>query len=367
MNNLKNMYDLIIIGGGASGLTAGAVAKKRGKNVLILEANERVGKKILATGNGKCNLTNAHIDICKYNTELVAPFLKQQFKVCKFFDMIGLKTKLIDDKYYPYSETATTVLNLLRDNNAHMLTNCKAEELIKKEGIFEINGRYKAEKVAICTGSNASFGITSHMLLEKFGHSITFLRPALVPIITDTKFIKKLNGVRAKVAVSLMDDNNKVLITENGEILFKSNGVSGIVVFMISSYMARQEGNYQMSIDFAPDLSGNELSSFVENYSIYGMLHRAIADSICAQAIDRKVDLCSVIKDFRLRDLKLGNIRNAQVVCGGVPLSEFDDNLQSSFCKNLYACGEVLDVDGNCGGYNLNWAFLSGIVVGESV
>ncbi|MFA6867230.1 MAG: aminoacetone oxidase family FAD-binding enzyme [Clostridia bacterium] len=369
MENRKEEYDLIVIGGGASGLTLGIIAKNRGKKVLVLEANERVGKKILATGNGKCNLSNAHIDKCNYNTELVEQFLLQQSKVCEYFDMLGLKTKLVDDRYYPYSESAKTVLNLLRDRlgNVHMLTDYRVNTLVKEKDLFIINKQYTAKKIAICTGSNANFGINSHNLLTNFGHSITKLYPSLVPLETDTTFIKKLNGLRAKVRVNLIDNSNNIVDTQLGEILFRTNGVSGIAIFMISSYLARNNGSYRLSIDFAPDLSVEDVNEFLNNNTIFGLLNSEIADSVVMQASSRNVDLCEVVKDFQLKDLKLGDIRNAQVVSGGVPLEEFDENLESKKCASLFACGEVLDVDGDCGGYNLNWAFLSAIIVGNII
>lgn len=362
------MYEVAIIGGGASGLAAAITAKARGKNVVLLESSDRVGKKILATGNGKCNLSNAVINVYNYNNSYIAPFLQQSDKFYNFFENLGLKLKQVEDRIYPYSESATTVLNLLRDklSDEEIKCGCNIESIEKKQEYFVINGEILAEKVILATGSNATSGINSHHLATKLGHKVSSLKPSLVPLVTDVTYIKKLKNLRAKVLISLIKDE-KVVDVQNGEILFKDNGISGIAVFMLSSYLARNKGDYKVSIDFTPDLTNEELSKFLKNHSVFGLLHKAIAESVVFQATSLKKEVEHVIKNFIIEKVNLGPAKFAQVTNGGLATSEFDENLQSRLVKNFYACGEVLDIDGDCGGYNLYWAFISGIIAGENV
>jgi predicted Rossmann fold flavoprotein len=362
------MYDVVIIGGGASGLVAGITAKFYGKNILILESYDRVGKKLLATGNGKCNLANVNIKADNYNNPFVTNFIDKQEKFYNFLEKIGLKIKQVDDRIYPYSENAATVLNLLRDNFSEdeIITNCKAETIKKQDDVFVINDTFFAKNVILASGSNASFGQNSHHLAEVFGHKTIKLKPSIVPLITDTTFIKKLTNIRAKVSISLMKDH-EIVCTQNGEILFKDNGISGICVFMLSSYLARNDGNCKVSVDFAPDLSKSELEEFLKKHSIFGLLHKSIAESIIFQAETFKCDLAYNIKNFVIDNLSLSSIKFAQVTNGGLDTNDFDSALQSKLVKNLYACGEVLNIDGDCGGYNLFWAFVSGIIAGENI
>ncbi|HOO22929.1 MAG TPA: aminoacetone oxidase family FAD-binding enzyme [Clostridia bacterium] len=362
------MYDVVIIGGGASGLAAGITAKARGMSVLILESADRVGKKLLATGNGKCNISNTGIKAENYNNLFAEKFLTKQDKFFRFFDELGLKLKKVEDRIYPYSDSAATVLNLLRSKftDDEIVTGCKVEKVAKQGELFIINDNFMAKNVILATGSNATMGHNSHFLAESFGHKASKLKPAIVPLITDTYFIKRLENLRAKVEVSLIKDGNKVY-SRNGEILFKDNGLSGIAVFMLSSYLARNEGNYDVAIDFAPDLTLEETEAFLAKNTIFGLLQKAIAESVVFQAQKLGNKLGYTVKNFIVQNARLGSIKNAQVTCGGLNTDDFDENLQSKLAKNLYACGEVLDVDGDCGGYNLYWAFISGITAGESV
>ncbi len=362
------MYDVAIIGGGVSGLTAAAVAIKRGLNVLILEYGARVGQKLLVTGNGKANLTNIDMSPNHYNDNFVEKFLIDSKKVYDFFEYIGLKTKTDGNRVYPYSESAASVLNLLRKHieKAEVVINYEVTDIKLLGGNFVINNSYKARNVILCTGSAATKGKNSHYLLEKFGHKCTELKPSIVPLITDTTFIKGLAGLRAKAKLSLIRDN-KVEFSAIGELLFKDNGLSGIVSMELSSYIARNSGDYRISIDFAPDFTEKEVAEFLENNTLEGLLQRPIAEAVIKLAEVKDVKPYRIVKDFIVDKVKCGGINNAQVTCGGLILSQFDNNLQSKLVKNLYACGEALNVDGDCGGYNLHWAFLSGITVGENI
>lgn len=362
------MYDLAIIGGGVSGLTAAAIAIKRGLSVVIFEYDARVGQKLLITGNGKANLSNTNMSAEYYNDSFVGKFLPSSQKVYDFFEYIGLKTKVIDGRIYPYSESAASVLNLLRKKveKAEIVTNYEVSNISIDDGHFVINNSYRAKNCIFSTGTSATKGRNSHYLLEKFGHKCVELKASIVPLITDTTYIKGLSGIRVKAKLGLID-KNKVVKSAIGELLFKDNGLSGIVSMELSSYIARNSGKYSISIDFAVDFSEKEIENFLENNTLEGLLQRPVADAVIKQTLARNIPIYKAVKNFLVIDVKCGSIKNAQVVCGGLDISQFDNLLQSKLVPNLYACGEVLNIDGECGGYNLHWAFLSGIIVGEII
>lgn len=354
------MYDVIIIGGGASGLTVANVAKSRGKSVVVLEANKRAGRKILLAGNGRCNVSNEVISSEYYNNDKIAKFLSKSGKVRDFFDRIGLEVRSVDGRLYPYSETGTTVLNLLRKNlSDEIICDVVVDEINYCDGVFNVNG-YEAKKAVVCTGGVASGGIDSYSLLQKFGHTKTKLYPALCPMYCDSKYTKSLAGIRVKANLSLFTDGRKIY-SEKGELLFKENGLSGIVSMSLSRYLS--DGDNEVSIDFAPEYDRARL----EKISADGLLQSAVLTCVTKQASDRNLSVAEVIKDFRVKKVRYGDMKNAQTTRGGIATDTFTDCLESKFRHGLYACGEVLDVDGACGGYNLHWAFLSGIIVGESV
>ncbi|MBR1747210.1 MAG: aminoacetone oxidase family FAD-binding enzyme [Clostridia bacterium] len=357
-------YDVIVIGGGASGLTVAAVALSRGKTVLVLEAGERVGKKILLAGNGRCNVTNEHISVDRYNDPLVAPFLEKSEKVPAFFDAIGLVTRTIDGRIYPYTESGKTVLNLLRAvvPEKFVRTGVVVDGIERVGDVFRVCGE-TARSVVLATGSQATVGRESHFLYSPFGHTVRGLLPALCPLRCCRTDVKGLSGLRVKGALSLMD-GDRVVERRLGEILFKEDGISGVVTLELSRKVF---GKRDVAIDFVPDWSARETEAFLSEHSIEGVLQRPIAERVLAQSQRRNISVAETIKDYRVHSVERMGHKQAQVMQGGLPLGEFDDRLQSKFSPGLYACGEVLDVDGDCGGYNMHWAFLSGIIVGESV
>ena len=359
------MYDAVIIGGGPAGLTAAITAIKRGKNVLILERNDRVGKKILLAGNGKCNISNLSVTERNYHGD-VSPYLNKA-DVKGFFNEIGLLTRTIDNRLYPYSESGKTVLNVLRKNlpDKVIKSGYNVKSVVKEGGIFVINSEIKAKKVVICTGSNATTGSLSTDILSSFGHKINKITPALVPLKTDIKYIKNLVGVRAKCRVKLYSDGEEVF-SEDGEVQFKSDGIGGIVVLNASRYVDPDKQNV-ISIDFLPDLSEEDAEKYLLDYGFDGALLRVVGEAVTKQSEDRGASLSEVVKSFLISGVKLGEIKYAQVARGGADIREFDENLQSDFVDGLYACGEVLDIDGECGGFNMHWAFLSGLIVGENL
>lgn len=356
------MYDLIIIGGGASGLAAAITAFGRGKKTLILEKEEKLGKKILVTGNGKCNLSHVDVTEKAYNTPWVKNVI--QTDVVGFFHDLGLMTKESDGRVYPYSESALSVVDALRKAyNGKVELGCEVKEITEKNGVFCVNG-YEGKNVLLACGSNATFGTASYGLYRKFGHTVTPLRPSIAPLLTDTTYTKGLNGIRAKCTVSLWQNGEKK-DEQKGEILFKNNGLSGIASMMLSTYIARNGGEYEVQVDFVPDSDTKELETFTQKSGAACCVQKAVAQAVEKQARDRGIAVAECLKDFRIPGKGVADIKNAQVCCGGLSVTEFDGNLQSKIKKGLYASGEVLDADGICGGYNLHFAFASGIRVGE--
>ena len=359
------MYDVAIIGGGASGITCAIVAKNRGKKVLLIEKEDKLGKKILVTGNGKCNISNVDISTDYYNTKKVAELIK--IDVVGFLKNCGIMTKVMDGRIYPYSESALTVVSALRKHlqGVDIVTEKEINKIEKVSDYFIVGG-YEAKNIVLASGSNATKGTLSHDLYVAFGHTVTPMRPAIVPLISDVKHTKGMTNLRAKVKISLKKDN-KIVYSQNGEVLFKDNGLSGIASMMLSSFIARNGGDYEVVIDFAPDLNSETLDIFLLNNTLDGLLHKAIAQGVSKYALDNGKKESTAVKEFVVKNVKLGKISNAQVVCGGLNFDEFDENLQSKIQPKLYACGEVLDVDGDCGGYNLHFALASGIRVGNAI
>lgn len=353
------IYDLIIIGAGAAGLAAANEAESKGLTYVVLEGASKPGKKLLATGNGKGNICSMDWGKRFYNTDFVETVLNDfdtQF-VIEHFEALGLKTKLMEKRVYPYTESSATVVDiLLKNTEKNIVTNYRVRKIEKQEGLFIINDEYQAEKVLFCTGSNATSGSDSLSLLSHFGHRIKSFSPALVPLVTEIRYLKGLSGIRVKARAKLIDGGNTVAV-QDGEVLFKENGLSGIAIFMLSTHISRKPGNYTVSLDMAYDLAEQQLA----DYPIEGLLRKEIAANVLRQAKDSGRSKESVIKDFRVKVLSLGDIKHAQVCTGGLLTEDFDKvTLESKLVKGLYAAGEALNVDGECGGYNLHWAFASG-------
>ncbi|MBR2349202.1 MAG: aminoacetone oxidase family FAD-binding enzyme [Clostridia bacterium] len=365
------MYDVVIIGGGISGMVCAITAARRGKSVAILEKNDKIGKKLLATGNGKCNLANADSTVGKYNTSFVDKILEQYplEKQLAFYASLGVLVKEVDGRYFPYSEQASVVLNAMRVEldklNVRVIT---SEQVTNVEKGFTIGG-LKALKVVLATGSKATFGTESGYLYERFGHLNSKILPALVPILTSTDNIKGLRGVRTKVKLKLYVDNRYVTESSD-EIIFKDNGVSGTAVFNVSQTLARLGGKpAKLIIDFMPDYTKEQIENIISDYGgIDGIFHKEIANNLIKLCGGEIGKLASLIKSYPLENARLGSMELAQVASGGLKVDGFDDiTLESKYQKGLYAIGEVLDVDGECGGFNIMWACASGMAVGNNV
>lgn len=358
-------FDVAIIGGGASGLFLASLLSSK-YSVAIFEAKDRVGKKILMSGNGKCNLLNHKIDPKLYNNPEYIKKIVERVPVEKIqneFMKMGLLCKNIDGRIYPYSEVGNTVLNILRENinSASLFLNSKVVD-IKKNNSFSIHlnsgDSYFAKFVVLASGSPASMGINSVDLYSKFGHTFEDFKPALTYIKTEKEKISGLSGIRVKA--SLITNN----YSENGEILFKDDGVSGIVAFNMASRISRSKTN-TIDIDFMPDYQLYEVRELVKKIGLEGIFHKKIAEAITRNY--GPTGLLEGIKKFTLKVVGFGPMQNAQVATGGLNVKEFDKDLSSKLVEGAYATGEVLDIDGECGGFNLYWAWASAMIVAESL
>ncbi len=390
-------FDVIIIGGGAAGLFL-ASQLPGGMRIGLLESNERVGKKLLATGNGKCNLTNLDMNIVHYNKPMFVEEFLDKFDAhdtIASFEKMGLVTKVIDKRVYPYSESAATVLDILRRaverNHVEVLTSHFVNFVEAYNDIFNVSGvikhedkpneayTYTCDNVVLATGSPATFGRDSTSLYTGLGHTVRPMTPSLVPIKTDKAPIKGLQGVRVKAGVRIG------YRYEVGEVLFKDFGVSGIAVFNMSAEIARgrAKAGDMLTIDFMPEYSKAEVEDIMRKRDnggtvgdlLVGTFHSRVQERIMdmagVSADDKAVSkigaIANAIKNFRLTIEGLGDTSLAQVMSGGLNVKEFDDNLMSMHSKGAYAIGEALDIDGDCGGYNLQWAFSSAKAVAVAI
>lgn len=371
---------VVVIGGGLSGIVTSLELKKRGVDVFLIEAKDRLGKKILASGNGKCNILNRNLNASFYNTDFVKYAIeKYNFDVLyNYYSNLGIMLREDEEgRVYPYSESSNTILNALLDQlSLYKVDVFLNEEVksIKKENegfiVKTTKNQIKTDKIVLSTGSNASFGINSHYLLGDLGQKTTKLKQTLVPL--KTKAIIGANGVRAKGKLSLYIEN-ELIFSEDGEVLFKERAISGILAFKASIYLSRwmvknnkDEVNAFVILDFVPNMNVDELRDYLNNSKLsnplFGVVHKAIAQNIKGK------DIAFELKNYKCKIDGLTNLENAQVMSGGLDVNFFDDKTyMSKTLNNVYACGEVLDVDGQCGGYNLSFALASSLCVVDSI
>lgn len=389
------IYDIIIIGAGASGLAAAISAKRANRklNIAALDAMPKVGKKILATGNGRCNLSNINAYAESYtNPDFVSAALSEftPEKVIEFFRSIGLMCVADGEgRVYPMSNTATSVLDALRSEaerlGVELICGSHVEKIEKKNGIFTV-GKLVAKKVIVCTGGCASPSQGSDgsgfALLKSLGHHITEVYPGLVQIITKEN-TKSLKGVRVKANVGLRQ-GSKSIDSAKGEVLFTDYGLSGISIMDISRSV--KDGQYTCVIDTLPRCKADEAEEFllsldkempIEN-ALSGMMPKALGRYILKRCGENslsslgkigKEKIDKIIYTAKNLDFTITGtmgFKNAQISVGGADVKEFDSKtMESKQVKGLFCAGEVLDTDGICGGFNLQWAWASGLTAGR--
>lgn len=382
------MKSIAILGGGASALMCACFIKDN-VGVDIIEENDKVGKKILATGNGRCNLSNVNMNKYSYSCD-INKYLNR-FSVAQtidFFKSIGLITYVDEEgRIYPFSNSAVSVLEVLKNylsnkSNIHFLTGKKVLDLEKVGEEFKVilqDEILSYNKVVVALGNKADL-----TMFNKFNISTKPFTPSLCALKTTKN--KNLAGVRVDNVRVVCKDVN---FDEQGEILFREDGVSGIVIFNLSAYLARNNNyNTDILLDFVPNLTEQDLFQMLKNrvkllknYKIdnfltgifikqlnYDFMQRLKFD------LDKKVSLLTdnqilslakLIKNYHINTL--GYLNNNQVCSGGVELKSLDNNLQAKNIDGLFFIGEVVNVDGVCGGYNLQWSWASGKIVGENL
>ena len=404
--------DVIVIGGGASGMTAAIACARLHKNVMLLEHNDKIGRKLSATGNGKCNYTNQLQTMeCYHGMEKdIIKEVLEQFGVketLSFFRELGIYPKEKNGYYYPFSEQASAMIEAMRLELEYLKVKIKCKEHIvkvekKKEVFFVATETYTycAKKVILATGGIASPKLgsdgTGYEIAKSFGHTVTKLYPALTGLKVKENF-QALAGVRIKAEITLFVENlnlkKREVYKELGELQLTAYGISGIPVFQLSRFATVGLGerkNVTASIDFLPDVLLDDLLNFVmqlKNQHFYktmgtllnGLLdNKVVGELLKRVGIDknRKVEdvtkeqlfrFCHCIKEFTCVIIDSNGFDNAQVTAGGVSLLEIIPNtMESKKVKGLYLTGELLDVDGICGGYNLQWAWTTGYLAGEA-
>ncbi len=404
--------EVVIIGGGASGLVAAIVAARRGAKVCLLERLSRVGKKILVTGNGRCNITNTQLKANCYHTSsevypIMGPIERFGYEETKtFFEELGIAFLVEGQKVYPCSEQATSVLDVLRMEaerlQVEILTDVKVTDLFYKKDGWQIVGEqgqtYASKKVIVATGgmANASLGCdgTGYNLLKRLGHQITPTFPILVHMLSSSPYCKMMMGTKVKADVKI-EVEGKVMREDYGEVLFTEDGLSGPPIFQLSRIASRaklEKQSAKVVIDLFKDISYDEMVSLlyeriarhpersIEELFI-GLLHKRIIVPVLKAATivqigrpcenleyDEIARIATTLKGFTFPVEGTRGYKYAQVTAGGVKIEEVDLSTMGSLkAKDLYITGEVLDVDGDCGGYNLQWAWSTGFIAGESV
>ena len=400
------MKEVVIVGGGASGLTAAITAARNGKDVTLIERNNKCGKKILITGNGRCNFWNTDEDLSHFHSStpnLLKDFITDERKnsILKFFDSLGLAYKTKNGYYYPFSNQAFTIENALLSEckklNIKIINDITVEKIIKKD-CFIINPdkeNIKAKNIIIATGSKAAPKTGSdglgYEISKSLGHNIITPLPSLVQLKADEPYFKNWSGIRTDVKVNLLIDH-KYIKSETGEIQLTNYGLSGICIFNLSGEAAKalnQNKNVIISINFIPFASNPKTFLQTLNKNSYhktiselleGILHYKLIDIILKKThlkrdlllntlTDNELNnLIKTLTDFQIQILDTHTLDHAQVCSGGIPLTEINNKtLESLKVKNLYFTGEIIDIDGDCGGYNLGWAWISGIIAGKNV
>ena len=413
----NNIYECVIIGGGAAGLYCAARLARTayaGKKVLILEGGSRVGKKLALTGSGRCNLSNSAIDISKYNTDDAFKLEKSlnrygYLETADFYEnVLGVVLEQKGTLIYPSTLKSSTIVDALR----FYLTDSKIETVLKehvtsisRNKFYEIttdsDEEYLAKNVVIATGgiTYPSTGSTGDVvnILEGMADESFFVpfRPALTSLTSDTPGIKGLAGIRCRGEVKIIDSKGVIKAKSEGEILFtKEGGVSGICVMDVSDSVVQLIDNGETDIKAVLNLTGKSAGEIFQMIYIRRQMyaHRNCADALSGMLLrnitefvmksmglkcdkmtlreldDRKIaELSNLLCAFPVSVTGYGDADKAQVSSGGFKLSKLDDNMQVKSCPGLYIIGEAVNVNGICGGYNLQWAWTSAALAAEGI
>ena len=392
-----------IIGAGASGMAAAlAAAENPGVQVILMERQARVGRKLAATGNGRCNLTNLHAaqggyhgDEAAFAEEAISAFDPE--RTLAWFSSLGLFTVAEESgRVYPYSDQANSVVDVLRfaleRDNIRLKLGFEAEKVKRTENGFRVDSREESvmcDRLIIACGGLAGTKLggtmSGYKLLRALGHKCTKLRPTLVQLKSAWGGCTGLKGVRCNCHAAIFHDG-KLHSESTGELQFTEYGISGPVIFEISRDVCQEKGDWICRLDFLPDVAEEKLraelirrrsTALPASELLTGILHNRLGRVLSQSAGISQTRLVSQLSDAELRQAAQAVKRfeitltepmgmdAAQVTAGGIVTREFDEKtMESRIVPGLYACGEVLDIDGDCGGYNLQWAWSSGRLAG---
>ena len=394
-----------IIGGGASGMAAAlAAAENKNVQVILMERQARLGRKLLATGNGRCNLSNLHAGKRGYHGEdaAFAGCALEKFgpeKTLAWFSELGLFTVAEESgRVYPYSDQANSVLDVLRfaleQENITLKLGFEVEKVKRTTTGFRVESKeevLECRKLIIACGGLAGTKLggtmSGYKILRSFGHKCTKLRPTLVQLKSGWTGISALKGVRANCHAAIFH-NERLFAESTGEIQFTEYGISGPVIFEISRDVCQDKGEWVCMLDLLPHISGDGVKQELLRRRaggltaadlLTGILHNRLGRVLVQNAgISQNKDISS-LSDYEI-DLVVRQVKNmeisltepmgmdsAQVTAGGILTKDFDhQTMESRIVPGLYACGEVLDIDGDCGGFNLQWAWSSGRLAGQN-
>lgn len=397
---------IAVIGGGASGLVCAITVAEKAKlnklpvEITMFEAKDRPGKKILATGNGRCNLMNENTGDFYFDLNGFSSYALKRFDVTgnlDFFASLGLYTRSDDEgRIYPLSNQATSVLDALRFAcerlDVNILTEHPIDTIKVHKGGFLLNSEHLFDKVVLACGGKAGVkNFNGYELLRQVGHTVTELKPSLTKLeVDDKKTVRQLKGVRQKGEFILLQDVTEIA-REKGELLFTDYGLSGIAVMQLSAFVGRCKGKVRVVADFVNEMSFFELFDAINRYAksnpelrnenlLSGFVPKKLGE-VVIKSLGFSLNDCSgrlserdvkaiadKLKKFTFTVSGLRGFDDAQVTAGGADTRYFNSKtMESKKVKGLYCTGELLDVDGLCGGYNLHWAWSSGRLCGESI
>lgn len=374
------MEKIAIVGGGAAGMTCAVLLARKGYDVIVLERGERLGRKLSATGNGQGNLTNVNMGAEHYfsgDRNKVARALARfgaEDTVRFFGSMGGIYLPDARGRVYPAGRQASAATDLFRRELSRLGSGiCFGAQVreIAYDGEFTLawsGGHMRADKVVLAAGGCAApnFGTdgSAFSLAKSLGHTVTELSPVLVQLRTDPATVRGLKGIRTDARLRVFRKGN-CLFDGRGDVLFTESGLSGDCVFRASSYAEKGDA---ISVDFLPDVPEQALADAVERGDgLLCVVNNGLARVLEKRAGNDRAALCALVKNFTLTVTGTLGFGYAQATRGGVPLCEVDDDLMSVKRRGLYFAGEMLDVDGECGGYNLQWAFTSAFVAAEGI
>ncbi len=401
--------DIVIVGGGASGMTAAIAAARLGVSVLIVERMQRVGKKLLATGNGRCNITQTECPLSCYHGALpdFVDAVFHQFGLrdtLDFFERLGVLTAPeAGGKIFPITGQASSVLDVLRHEmerlGVRIVTDARVQSISAIRGGFESqctnDDVFRSRRVILAAGGQAAPNLgsngTGFKIARQLGHAIVEPFPALVQICLDAPYLKHLAGLKLNGVASVWE-GERCLRTEAGELLFAEYGISGPPILQLSRCVSEREGRTpdpELRLDLFPEWTKEALQQQIagriacapdktKEFVLVGLIHKRLILTLLRQAgVEehqqscgdlRERDIAAIaaqLKDWRVRCTGTKSWMDAQVTAGGVDTREVDGaTLESKRVPGVHFCGEILDVDGDCGGYNLQWAWSSGHVAG---